>query len=126
MGDCHRADKNYRGTHYDFCVAEDLNIKNIPHAKSVGYFKAYTDVWLTFQWNVYGINAIKLSADVSDSVKNCPTKGKGEGKSWNVNGNDNKEFNLKDFKPGLYKFELFVTQKDNQIRRHNEIYVCIF
>lgn len=59
-------------------------------------------------------------------IKDCPTKGQGQGFNIPVNGNGNFEFNIKDFKSGLYKFELFVTQKDGQLRQHNEVFLCIF
>lgn len=125
MGDCYRSDKNYRGPHYDFCVSEDLNWKNIPHAPSVQYFKAGTDAWFTLGWNVYGINAIKLDVAVSSQIKECPTKGQGSGFNIPVNGNDNYEFDIRDWKSGLYKFELFVTQKDGVTRGHNELFLCL-
>ena len=90
------------------------------------YFKKGTDAWFTLQWNVYGINAIRLDSAVSSQIKDCPTKKQGEGFNIAVNGNGNFEFNIKDFKAGLYKFELFITQKDNQLRQHNEMFICIF
>lgn len=127
-GDCLPSDPNYRDKGgngpYKFCVAEDLHWVNIAHAPSVQHFKAGTDKWMTLQWNVYGINAVRLAADPSSQISNCAAPGK-NGFSQPVNGNGNYIFNLKDLGVGQYKFELFITRKDGVIVGHNEVFVCL-
>ncbi len=127
-GDCLPSDPNYRDKggngSYKFCVAEDLNWVNVPHAPPVQRFAAGTDKWMTLQWNVYGINAIRLAADPSSQIANCGPKGN-SGFNKPVNGNGNYTFNLKELGAGQYKFELFITRSDGVIVGHNEVFICL-
>jgi hypothetical protein len=128
LTNCSPSDKNWRGNNpvYQFCVAEDLHYVNIAHAPSVQFYKQGTDKWFVLQWNIYGINGIKLKAERNWQILECSTRGADvNGFSIDVVGNDNHTFNIKDFKKGLYKFELYVLDKSNIWRGHNEVFICI-